>query len=83
MCLKGTFPLLHCFSLFGYSARMKFSDPDLQEFIAIYQEEFGDTLSLAEASEMAFRLVNLYMQLTKALPSEQKDASSGVALPSG
>lgn len=58
---------------------MKLSNTDLQEFIAIYQEEFGETLSLAEASEMAFRLVNLYTQLTKTLPSEQKDTSIGDA----
>lgn len=50
---------------------MRLSDTDLQEFIAIYQEEFGEILSLAEASEMAFRMVSLYTQLTKALPSEQ------------
>ena len=50
---------------------MKLSDTDLQEFMAIYQEEFGEMLSLAEASEMAFRLVKLYTQLTKALPSEK------------
>lgn len=55
---------------------MKISDHDFQEFIAIYQEEFGETLSLAEASEMAFRLVSLYTQLTKALPSEQSIATS-------
>jgi hypothetical protein len=58
---------------------MKISDTDLQELIAIYQEEFGETLSLAEASEVSFRLVSLYTQLTKALPSEQKDASIGDA----
>lgn len=51
---------------------MKISDPDLQEFIAIYQEEFGEKLSLAEASEITFRLVSLYTQLTKALPSERR-----------
>lgn len=56
---------------------MKISDADLQEFIAIYQEEFGETLSLTEASEMAFLLVNLYTQLTKALPSEQNVVSTG------
>lgn len=60
---------------------MKISATDLQEFIAIYQEEFGETLSLAEASEIAFRLVNLYTQLTKALPSEQKDVASGESSP--
>jgi hypothetical protein len=58
---------------------MKVSDAELQEFIAIHQEEFGETLSLAEASEMAFRLVGLYTQLTKALPSEQRKTSDGEA----
>jgi|CXWL01.1.fsa_nt_gi hypothetical protein len=52
---------------------MKFSDAELQEFIAIHQEEFGETLSLAEASEMAFRMVSLYTQLTKALPNETEN----------
>ncbi len=51
---------------------MKISGPDPQKFIAIYQEEFGETLSLAEASDVAFRLVSLYTQLTKALPSERR-----------
>lgn len=50
---------------------MKISDTDLQEFISIHQEEFGETLSLAEASEMAFCLINLYTQLIKAIPSQQ------------
>jgi hypothetical protein len=58
---------------------MKISDADLQGFIAIHQEEFGEILSLAEASEMAFRLVGLYTQLTKALPSGQRKASNGEA----
>ena len=51
---------------------MRLNDEDIRKFIAIYQEEFGETLSFAEASEVAFRLVNLYAQLTKVLPSEEK-----------
>lgn len=49
---------------------MRVSDTDLQEMITIYQDEFGETLSVAEASEMAFRLVNLYTQLAESLPNE-------------
>lgn len=60
---------------------MKISDTDLQEFISIFQEEFGETLSFAEASEMAFRLIRLYTQLTKALPSERKDVFNGDVSP--
>lgn len=60
---------------------MKLSEADLQEFIEIYREDTGETLSLAEASEMTFRLIHLYTQLPKALPSEQKDVSSEEASP--
>lgn len=59
---------------------MKFSDAELQEFIAIHQEEFGETLSLAEASEMAFRMVSLYTQLTKALPRENENIAKNDSL---
>ncbi|OHA79391.1 MAG: hypothetical protein A2747_03095 [Candidatus Yonathbacteria bacterium RIFCSPHIGHO2_01_FULL_44_41] len=62
---------------------MRLSEADLHEFIEIYREESGETLSLAEASEMTFRLIHLYTQLTKALPSEQKDVSNEEDSPSG
>lgn len=55
---------------------MKLSEADLKEFIEVYREDTGETLSLAEASEMTFRLIHLYTQLSKALPSEQECASS-------
>ncbi len=55
---------------------MKLSEAELQEFIEIYREDTGETLSITEASEMTFRLIHLYTQLSKALPSEQRRASS-------
>lgn len=50
---------------------MKINDSDIQEFITIYQEEFGEELSFAEASEIAFRLFSLYTLLTGVLPGEK------------
>lgn len=50
---------------------MPLSKEDMEEFRAIYHEETGTYLSDAEVSEMAHRLINLYMLLSKKLPSEQ------------
>jgi hypothetical protein len=46
------------------------SEEHLQEFMRIYEQEFGESLSHAEASEMAARLVDLYELLLEPLPSE-------------
>lgn len=52
ICLTGKNSSLHCmFEDAHHQVTMKISDPDLQEFVAIYQEEIGETLSLVEASE--------------------------------
>lgn len=51
---------------------MKISDDDLIEFMAIYEQEFGEQLTSAEASEMTTRLINLYMILVEPLPSERE-----------
>lgn len=39
------------------------SDEDIQEFIKIYKEEFGESLSPKDACEMASRLLELYRVL--------------------
>lgn len=57
---------------------MRISDAGLQELTEIYQDDFGESLSLANASEMAFRLISLYSLLTMALPSENKDEHNNV-----
>lgn len=43
-------------------------DADLDEFIAIYKEEFGDEINRADASETASRLVMLYALLSRRVP---------------
>lgn len=54
----------------------RISDKDLDEFIAIYKEEFGEELNRAEAGEMASRLVTLYELLARKVPEKEKAPSS-------
>ena len=58
---------------------MQISDEALEEFIRLYQEAFGETITLAEAREMARRLVHLYKILLRPLPGERgrQDGSKG------
>jgi hypothetical protein len=53
---------------------MYLADKDLEEFIAIHREEFQEELTIPEAREMASRLLFLYEQLLKPLPSELAEA---------
>lgn len=46
------------------------SEEHLQEFMRIYEQEFGESITHADASEMAARLVDLYELLLEPLPSE-------------
>lgn len=55
-------------------------DAALDEFIAIYKEEFGEEIGRADADEMASRLVMLYALLGRKLP-EQKHTSTSVTQP--
>ena len=50
---------------------MKINNEYLQEFIKLYNKEFG-YISQADAQEMASRLVDLYALLAEALPSEKE-----------
>lgn len=45
----------------------------LKEFQEAYKLDFGDEITEGQAREMLFRVVTLYEQLLKALPSEQKE----------
>ena len=58
---------------------MQTSDEALEEFISLYKEAFGETITLAEAREMARRLVHLYKILLRPLPGERRgqDGSNG------
>lgn len=55
-------------------------DAYLDEFIAIYKEEYGEEIGRADAHEMTSRLVMLYALLSRKLP-EQKRASTSVMQP--
>jgi hypothetical protein len=51
---------------------MSISDENLQEFIAIWREEYDEILTLAEAREYAQRMLDFYMLIHRSLPSEQQ-----------
>ena len=47
----------------------------LEEFRAIYRDEFGEELSVDEAQEMASNLIDLYELLMQPLPRELEDTN--------
>ena len=49
---------------------MQIPDNDLEEFRAIYKDEFGEELTLDAAREMASNLLDLYELLMQPLPGE-------------
>ena len=49
---------------------MHISDEALNEFIAIYNDKFGEELSHKDAAEMASRVLKLYEMLARKLPNE-------------
>src|SRR5437879_12792230 len=54
-----------------YWRDMQFTDDDLRTFMEIYSAEFHEDISLAEAREMASRVMRLYEVLAEPLPSER------------
>jgi len=52
---------------------MKLSDEQLDEFIRIYKEEFGEELNPSQAQEMASDLLRLYEALASRRPRETID----------
>jgi hypothetical protein len=49
---------------------MSVTEERLQEFIRLYEEETGEKLEHAEASEIVTRLVDIYELLLSPTPSE-------------
>jgi len=56
--------------------RMKITDEQLQEFIAIYEDEFGVKLTQQEATEEANHVLNLLRALSN-LPCREDDHMAG------
>ena len=52
---------------------MMLSDDDLRAFIAAYLVDFGETISLTEASDMAHRVMSLF-ELLATDPGRDTDA---------
>lgn len=50
---------------------MQLSDNDLDEFIEIYQKEFGKPLSRDGALEIATRLTSLYRIIMRQIPPDK------------
>lgn len=46
-------------------------DAELDEFIAIYKDEFGAEIGHADASEMASRILMLYTLISRKLPKKK------------
>lgn len=49
---------------------MIMKDHALQTFIALYEEEFGESISLDEAREMVTRVTDLMLLVSNPLPPE-------------
>lgn len=52
---------------------MEISKEDLEELKNIYKEDYGETLSDAEAREMGQRLINLFRIICQPLPPNSKE----------
>lgn len=51
---------------------MSTDDTGLREFMTAYEAEFGESISLKEAREMASGLLTLYDLLSKPLPEDKQ-----------
>ena len=47
---------------------MNLTDADIEDFRRAYREDFGEEVGVAEAREMAQRLMNLYELIAKPPP---------------
>jgi hypothetical protein len=56
---------------------MELDDATVEEFRVIFQEEYGRTVSVDEAREMAQRVLTLYDLLLRPLPSQRKARREG------
>jgi hypothetical protein len=56
---------------------MDLDEPDIQEFIQLWSEEFKETLSAADARQCAAGLLELYGVLALPLPEERRESRDG------
>jgi len=51
---------------------MQLSDNDIQEFLELWQQEFGESISFAEARHYASHLLELYRIIAESLKATSK-----------
>lgn len=60
-----------------YALLMQLTEEQINGFIKAYEQDFGETPSRDEAREMASRVVELYLLLSEADPSEVEAMRNG------
>jgi hypothetical protein len=60
---------------------MDLDDKDIQEFMRLWQEEFKETISAADARHSASQLLELYAILARPLPEEGPHTNSNNVVP--
>lgn len=50
---------------------MKFDEATVAEFTALYEEIFGERLTVAEATDILHKMVSLYCVLLRPLPKDE------------
>jgi hypothetical protein len=60
---------------------MQFEDADIEEFVALWKEEFGETISPEEARHRAFQVMELYVLLATATPKAQSNPEDSAPEP--
>jgi hypothetical protein len=62
-------------------AIMTMSDPRLEEFIALWEQAYGERLTAGEARPIAARLVQFYQLIMRPLPVEEAPQSQTLPEP--
>jgi hypothetical protein len=52
---------------------VQFTDEDIQEFIEVWKEEFGETITEDRARAEVQRLIDFFQALTRAFPRGLED----------
>lgn len=57
----------HCYKA------MQVNEKIVKKVISIYEQEYGEKLSMTEGREMTRRLLTFYLKILSPLPSERKE----------
>jgi len=66
----------------GHPAKVSLSDAHALEYKKLYEEDFGEEISLEEARAIGLRLITLYKLLSEPLPQDEPTPPSSADPPS-